>query len=363
MSELQFIDTAPALAALVAELNTAPALAVDTEFMREETYYPRLCLIQIGTPTAAYGIDPLALEDLSSLCTLLEKPDIRIVLHAARQDIEVLLTRCAERPNNLFDTQVAAALCGLPPQIGYGDLVDKMLGVHLEKGHSRTDWTRRPLNPEQLHYAAEDVHYLLPLQEEMRRRLEQLDRLPWFEAEMQRLEDPALYRTLPDQAWQRLKGLDPDDQRRFATAKALAEWRERRAMDRNRPRGWILSDDALHQIVRALPEDMPALSRLNLIPPGTVQRNGADLLAAVASTAHLPANPLQTQRYTRPNPEEQRRLKELTATVKKIAEDLKVSPEILATRRDLQALMSGKTDIAPLQGWRRQVLGEALLKS
>lgn len=361
MTSLQFIDTVPALAALLPQLETAPALALDTEFMREETYYPRLCLIQIATPAAEYGVDPLAIEDLAALSALLAKPGILKVVHAARQDVETLMTRCAELPLNLFDTQVAAALCGLPPQIGYGDLVDRVLGVQLEKGHSRTDWTRRPLSTEQLHYAAEDVRYLLPLQEELRRRLEKLARLTWFEAEMRRFEDPSLYRMDPANAWQRLKGIDTQDERRAATAKALAQWRETRAMNRNRPRGWILADDALYQIARALPEDTDALTKLHLVPPGVIQKCGNEILAAVASTRHLPTNPAPVQRNTRPDPEQQRRLKQLTAAVKTVADGLGLSPEVLATRRDLLALLSGRTDVAPLQGWRGEVLGPALL--
>jgi ribonuclease D len=360
MASFQFVDTDSALATVIAQLENQPAVALDTEFMREETYYPRLCLIQVATAGAQYVIDPLALTDLDALSALLARSSTHIVLHAARQDVEVLLTRCTQLPSNLFDTQVAAALCGLPPQIGYGDLVQKMLGVELEKAHSRTDWARRPLSEAQLHYAAEDVEHLLALEQRMRDSLERLGRLAWFEAEMQRLQDPALYRTEPENAWQRLKGLDPQDERRLATARALAEWRERRAMNRNRPRGWILADDALHQIVRALPERIEALQELRAVPRGVADRCGKEILAAVAAHRHLPVNPVPARRPP-PDAAQQKQLKALAATVKTIAQELGLSPEVLATRRDLQALLNGHTDVPPLQGWRKAVIGEPLL--
>ncbi len=361
MTSFQFIDTVSDLAALIPQLEDQPALGLDTEFMREETYYPRLCLLQLATADTQYAIDPLALEGLSALATLFARPDRQILLHAARQDIEVLLTRSSELPTNLFDTQVAAALCGLPPQIGYGDLVQRMLGVTLDKAHSRTDWTRRPLSAEQLRYAAEDVEHLLALEQKLRGTLQDLGRLAWFQAEMQRLQDPSLYRTEPAEAWQRLKGLDPHDDRRLATARALAQWREQRAMSRNRPRGWILTDDALHQIVGALPETMEALDELRTIPRGVVQKCGNELLAAVAANSHLPVNPSPPGRRLPPDAAQQKLIKSLAGTVKNIARELNLSPELLATRRDLQALLNGRTDIPPLQTWRREVVGEALL--
>ncbi len=362
MTSFVFVDDAPLLARVAAQLAGEPELALDTEFMREETYYPRLCLVQIAHPSGdVYCIDPLALQDLSPLAALFADSAIRKVVHAARQDVEVLLTR-TELPRNLFDTQVAAALCGMSPQIGYGELVHKVLDLQLEKAHSRTDWTRRPLSAEQLHYAADDVRHLLPLRQTLQARLENLGRLSWFAGEMERLADAGLYRTDPANAWQRLKGLDSDDARRMAVAQAIARWREERAINRNRPRGWILSDDAVYEIVRSLPADLQALGALRSIPAGVVQKCGAELVAAVAASAHLPVNPRRSTRYVPPTAEEQKKLKALIATVKTIADGLDLSPEILASRKDLQQLLNGRTDIHALKGWRREVVGEALLR-
>ncbi|HJS21714.1 MAG TPA: ribonuclease D [Steroidobacteraceae bacterium] len=360
MIRFQFIDQRAQLDRLASELEGASELALDTEFMRERTYYPKLCLVQLATANAIACIDPLALGDVAHLSSLLARGATPKVAHAARQDVEALLTRSVEPPAPLFDTQIAAALLGMQPQIGYGELVHKVLGAKLAKAHARTDWSVRPLSPEQLEYAADDVRHLLPLHEVLRRDLEKRDRLHWFDAEMTRAGATFATRLSPADAWQRLKGLESLDPRRRATALALSRWREARAMQRDRPRGWILSDEALYDIVRALPQDRAQLERLRSLPPGVIENCGVDLLAAVQGSAHLTSSEPQ-RRAPRPDPAAQARLKLLAATVKRIAEQLQLTPEVLATRRDLQQLLNGDTDVAPLKGWRREVVGEALL--
>ena len=360
MIRFQFIDTLAQLERLANELAGAAELALDTEFMRERTYYPKLCLVQLATADAIACIDPLAIDDLARLSALLASGTSLKVAHAARQDVETLLTGRVEPPAPLFDTQIAAALLGMQPQIGYGDLVHRMLGAKLAKAHARTDWSVRPLSREQLEYAADDVRHLLPLHEALKRELEKRDRLHWFDAEMARAQATFATRLSPEDAWQRLKGLDSLDARRRATAIALARWRETRAMQRDRPRGWILSDEALHEIVRALPHSIAQLQRLRSLPPGVIENSAADVLAAVASSAHL-ASGEPVRRAGRPDPATQARLKALAAAVRRIAEQLQLMPEVLATRRDLQQLLNGDTDVPPLQGWRREVVGEALL--
>jgi len=360
MIAYRFIDQPQELTALAAELGPEPELAFDTEFMRERTYFPKLCLVQLATARDFACIDPLAHEDLSPLAVLLNNPASLKVVHAARQDVEALLTRCAQAPANLFDTQVAAALLGMQPQIGYGELVQRLLGHSLEKGHARTDWTARPLSREQLEYAIDDVRHLLSLRDVLLRELEKLDRHTWFDAEMARLEVAFAARTSPDEAWQRLRGLETLDPRRLAAAKALARWRELRAIQRDRPRGWILADDALHELVRALPRNRVELERVQSLPRGVIAHCADDLLAAVEATSHLETGEA-VRRARKPDPIEQARLKALAATVRRIAEQLRLTPEILATRRELQQLLNGDTDVAPLKGWRREVVGEALL--
>ena len=360
MIGLQFIDQHSDLVRIADELRGAAHFAIDTEFMRERTYYPKLCLVQLATAGAIACIDPLAIEDLAQLSTLLGQPSSLKVAHAARQDIEALLTRSVQPATPLFDTQIAAALLGMQPQIGYGELVHRMVGAKLAKAHARTDWSVRPLSREQLEYAADDVRHLLPLHEVLQRELQSRDRLHWFDAEMTRASATFAARLTPQDAWQRLKGLEPLDPRRRATAIALAHWRETRAMQRDRPRGWILPDDALHEIARALPQNRAQLERVRSLPQGIIDNCATDLLAAVESSAHLASGGL-APRASRPDPAAQARLKALAAAVKRIAEQLQLMPEVLATRRDLQQLVNGDTNVPPLQGWRREVLGEALL--
>jgi len=356
-----FIDRAEDLSALAERLANESEIALDTEFMRERTYFPLLCLVQVANEREIDLIDPLTLGELNEIAALLSRTSLRVVLHAARQDIEVLQTRCGTLSMRLFDTQVAAALLGMPPQIGYGDLVQRVLGVALEKAHARTDWSARPLRAEQLAYAAEDVRYLLPLHDRLALELQRLGRTEWFEYEMSRLADPALYRTEPAEAWQRLKGLDQLDPRRAEVARSLAEWRERRAMQRDRPRAWILADDAIFEIVRTLPADPAALARLPSLPRAVLERCGADLLELVAKSAHLGDQPFAGRRRTRPDPQQEVRLKSLSAIVRKVAGELGLSPEILATRRDLLQILAGRRDVEPLRAWRREVIGESLL--
>lgn len=365
MTPAQFVDRDTALAEVMASMagpsGAAAEIALDTEFMRERTFYPKLCLIQLASSAHVLCVDPLAIKDLSCIGAVLSRPDVRKIAHAARQDIEVLLTRCEQIPVNLFDTQVAAALLGYMPQIGYGELVERVLGVKLEKGHARTDWAARPLSTEQLHYAADDVRHLLPLRERLQEELEKLGRLSWLETDMRRLTDPALYRADPADAWQRLKGLESLDERRLAAMKALAQWREMRAMSRDRPRSWILEDEALREMATSLPADMQALSQMRTVPPGVIEKCGQDLLAAIGSTAHLATVPYRARRY-HPDPQQQALVKKLGDVVRKVAERVGLSPEVLATRKDLQQLASGKQDIEPLRHWRREVIGEELLR-
>lgn len=360
MTSFRFVDRRDDLVVLVGELRQQSELALDTEFMRERTYFPKLCLVQVATARDIACIDPLSIEDFTPLAGMLARSDSLKVLHAARQDVEALLTRSAEPPANLFDTQIAAALLGMQPQIGYGELVQRMLGAVLDKAHARTDWTARPLSREQLEYAADDVRHLLPLRAALLRELEKLDRLSWFEAEMTRVRATITTRVNPEDSWQRLKGLETLDPRRLATAKALARWREMRAIQRDRPRGWILSDEALQDIVHALPKDRAQLERLRSLPRGVTENCAPDLLAAIDSTSHLDSSE-PARRSSRPDPIAQARLKALAATVRRIAEQLQLTPEVLATRRDLQQLVNGDTDVTPLKGWRREVVGNALL--
>jgi ribonuclease D len=342
-----------------AELAAAPLIGLDTEFLRERTYRPQLCLLQLASPGRCECIDPLGPVDFGALRPALTGPPPLKVMHAARQDLEVLWPLYgAITP--LFDTQVAAGLAGLPAQVGYGELVRRLLGVELDKAHTRTDWSRRPLTPAQLAYALDDVRHLLPLRDALIERLEKLGRLGWLEEEMRPLTQASSLFVDPERAFERLKGiqeLDPDRQR---LAQGLAAWRERRAAERDRPRSWILDDAGLRTLVLTAPRDSTALRSLPELAPGFIENSGAEVLRVITAAALPPRLPPLPSR-PRPDPAFNDGVKKLSSLVREAAQGLDIAPELLATRRDLEQIARGEPDAAPLRGWRRDVIGDALL--
>jgi ribonuclease D len=353
------VTTSTALADLAARLQAGASVGLDTEFLRERTYRAELCLLQLSSPLDACCVDPLALTDLSPLAPVLIEPRVTKVMHASRQDIEVLFP-IAGMVRPVFDTQVAAALAGLPAQIGYADLVRRLLGRELAKAHTRTDWSRRPLSAEQIEYALDDVRYLLPLREQLEEQLERSGRLAWLHEEMHAFLDGRNVATEPEQAWLRIKGLRSLDPSRERLARLLGAWRERRAIERNRPRGWILEDALLRDIVMRVPRSAAELAALPEFPSGLLKHCGAELLECIrAAQVPDPAPPLNTR--TRPDPEKSALVRKLGTLNQHTAAELGISPEVLATRRDLELLADGQRDVAVLRGWRRGVIGERML--
>jgi ribonuclease D len=352
------IATAATLEEFATHLLAQPRVALDTEFLRERTYRAQLCLVQLASPAQAACIDPLALAELTPLAQILTARRVQKVMHASRQDLEVLLPLGLTQP--VFDTQIAAALCGLPAQIGYAEAVRRLLGQELPKAHTRTDWSRRPLSAEQVRYALDDVNYLLPLATRLQEELARLGRLGWLEEELAVLVDEANLRTDPQQAWVRLKGLRELDAGRLRLAQALAAWREQSAIAHDRPRGWILDDAVLREIVLQVPRRLEALQAIPQMPPGLIKRRGKELLALIEG-AQIPEPAPALPGRARPDPSRAALLKKLSGICHSVAGELRLAPEVLATRRELEALAEGMQDGAPLQGWRRTVLGERLL--
>ncbi len=360
MTSAAVIDHPEALAEIADKLASASAIALDTEFMRERTYRAELCLVQVATTVGAWCIDPIALGGVGAFAKVLANPDSVKVLHAARQDLEVLATVALPMPR-VFDTQIAAALAGFPAQVGYADLVQRLLGVELAKGQTRTDWSRRPLTEAQVDYALDDVRYLLPLRDALLRQLVQLGRSAWLDEDLRDLTDPAQLAIDPQRAWLRvrsLQGLDPDRER---LACLLAAWRERRAIDRNRPRGWILDDNTLRDLVFRVPRSMEQLAALENMPEGTARHSGEELLELVR-TANIPDPPPPIPRREKPDPAFVALMRKLGDYTQSAAKELALAPEVLATRRDLEALARGDADCGLLNGWRKAVIGERLLK-
>jgi ribonuclease D len=353
------IASADALTAFAAAAARATTLALDTEFMREKTYRAELCLVQLADGANAVCIDPLAIPDLGPLVPLLTSHATLKVMHAARQDLEVLLPAVG-LVMPVFDTQIAAALAGHPSQIGYAELARRLLGVELPKAHTRTDWSRRPLSAEQQEYALDDVRHLGALRDRLLDTLRTQGRLAWLEEELAALGNADALRVAPEDAWKKVKGLPALDPARQELAKELAAWRERRAMDRNRPRGWILDDAVLREVVLRLPRSLGALESLPEMQESVVRKCGEELLALV-SGANIPDPPPPLPRRERPDPAQVALVKKLADIANEVAKQLEISGEVLATRRELEKLAAGRRDVSLMRGWRADVVGEQLL--
>jgi ribonuclease D len=359
---LQTIVTTNAeLAALADRLAAAATIGLDTEFLRERTYRAELCLVQLSAGSDAACVDPLALADLTPLQPTLCASRIPKVMHASRQDLEVLFPAIGlVRP--IFDTQIAAALAGMPAQVGYAELVRRLLGTELAKSHTRTDWSRRPLSAEQIEYAIDDVRYLPDLKSRLEEQLDKLNRLAWLAEELAGLEDAGAFTTDPEQAWTRIKGLRTLDPGRTRLAREIAAWRERRAIERNRPRGWILDDSFVREIVVTVPRSIKELEAIPEMPPAVIKHSAEELLACIRNAqVPDPAPPVDPRQ--RPDATRTALVRKLGLLNQAIATELGLSPEVLATRRDLEQLADGRRDVAVLRGWRSSVVGERLLRA
>jgi ribonuclease D len=361
MRDATLITTTTQLAEAVFRMRGATRLAIDTEFMRERTYYPQLCLVQVATDADCLLIDPLNGLDLRELLELLAEPARVKVLHAARQDLEVLYLAGDRVPLPVFDTQIAAALLGLAPQIGYAELVARRLGHSIDKGQTRTDWSRRPLTPEQLAYAADDVHHLLQLHTDLDAALAAQGRQHWLAEEAAGFADDSLYRTVPAEAWRRLKGYGRLKPGQRAVARELARWREERAVAADKPRGWILPDEALLAMAMLAPRSMDELAGVRSLQPSVLRKRGEELLALMAKAQGETAAEASEPSGRRLEAGEAALAARLMDEVRAESAERGLSPELLATRRDIEALVLGQADVSVLRGWRRGVVGERLL--
>lgn len=357
----QYIETLDALTDLCAQLEDSPWLTLDTEFIREKTYYPQLCLIQIANEEHVACIDPLALDDLTPLLDLLYNPAITKVLHSARQDLEIFQQLRGVPPASIFDTQVAATLLGQGEQIGYGNLVKLILDVDLDKAHSRTDWAQRPLSIEQLDYAADDVRYLRDVYLQQRQKLEQLGRLEWLDDDFKQLSDPALYAPPLDEIWTKLKGLNRLKGVQLAMVQKLARWREGLARERNLPRRWILSDDLIIEVARQRPLSEDKLRRIRGMDDKIIQRHGKMMLQLVEEARSLPAEQWpQLQQRPRLSSHQEALVDILIGVVKLSAAQHQLTPNALASRKEIEQLLADNPEAPLLHGWRYELCGQAL---
>lgn len=354
-----FINTPDQLQEFCRQLEASDWLAVDTEFLREKTYYAELCLVQVANTTHVACIDPLAIGDLSPLMALLYDPTRIKVLHAARQDLEIFYDLNGKLPAPIFDTQIAATLLGLGEQIGYATLVEKLLGITLDKSHSRTDWRQRPLSDAQIRYAADDVIHLSTAYLQMREQLDQLGRLDWLDEDFTTLCDPATYANTPLEMWRRVKGAGRLKGVRLNVLRHLAAWREEQARAANRPRRWILRDELLLDMARLQPDSLASLAKLRGIEVRTVERHGERLLQLMAQAAQEPRSNWPTLPPAQPLGDRQAATADaLMAIVRLCAAQSGVSAGSLASRSDLERLLRNDPDCPLLHGWRYALAGK-----
>jgi ribonuclease D len=352
------------LAAFCARLAAGAYVTVDTEFIRESTFWAQLCLIQIAGQDEVAIVDPLAPGlDLAPFYALMADPAVMKVFHAARQDIEIFVKQTDRVPTPIFDTQIAAMVCGYGDQVSYDQLVYRIAGKQIDKTSRFTDWARRPLTAKQIAYAAADVTYLRDVYASLKAQLEEQGRSSWVAEEMALLGDVETYRTHPEDAWLRLK-MRVKKPRQLAIMKALAAWREREAQERDVPRGRVLKDDAIYEIALQQPRDPEQMGRLRAVPRGFERSSsGRGVLATVESALAIPESELPKVPRPRAAPEHSSAASELLKVLlKMVAEKHGVASRIIANSEDLERIAAdGDADVPALRGWRRQLFGEMAL--
>ncbi len=358
----EWIDDDDALAEFCAHARHAAYIAIDTEFHRERTYYAQLALIQIATEERVVCIDPLAEVDLGRVDALVFDENVLKVMHAGRQDLEIFFDRAGRVPAPIFDTQIAAGLLGLGDQLGYGALVERIVGASLPKTHARTDWMKRPLQRSVLDYAANDVIYLRDVFQSLDQELRDRGRRKWLDEEQAHLGRIETFHVDEDEAWRRVKSVGKLRGVECAVAQALAGWRERRARKVDRPRRRVLSDDAIIDLARQRPTRAQALGSLRAVDDGIRKRHGEELAELIAEAAARPETdwPAKAERRRLPRFDDAVVLA-MNAVLQLRARDADISAKILAARSDLELIAAGETDVPLLQGWRAEIAGDAVL--
>ena len=362
---MRVISTTSDLQSLCSDLSSAEFMTVDTEFLREQTFWPQLCLIQIAGPAGEAVIDPLAPGlDLDPFYQLMTNPDIVKVFHAARQDIEIVYCKTGAVPSPVFDTQVAAMVCGFGESISYVNLVKRITGADIDKSSRFTDWSRRPLTEKQLVYALGDVTHLRDVYQALKTEIASSDRMSWLAEEMATLTNPATYDTDPEKAWQRLK-LRVKGRKSLAVLIELAAWRERIAQAQDVPRGRILRDEALYDIANQLPANAEALGALRTLSDGFARSQRAkEIVEVVQRGLARDGKTLPKLEHGQPlSAEATATLELLKVLLRASAAEHRVAPRLIADSEDLELLATaGEPDIPALKGWRRKLFGEDALR-
>lgn len=365
MSSTSLITSGTDLAYVVDSARSAGRIGLDTEFMRERTYRARLCLVQIATSEGIHLIDAVAAEELKPVAELIADERVEVVVHAGRQDLEIFYERFGLLPTRIFDVQLAAAFAGYGSSLPYGRLVQTITGTRLTKGESYSDWCRRPLSAEQLRYAADDVAYLLEMQDRLKQRLEEQGRARWADEEMALFEAPETYAFDPDEAYRKVSGRGSLSGRQLTILRAVARWREETAQKRDIPRGWVIKDPTLVEIARRAPTSVDALKRLRGMNASEAERSGAEIISAVEA-GKAGAEMEQPKALSRVAQLRSRMLSgPADAVVRARCEAADIATELVSTRAELEALLAdvtgGVEDLSRhrmMQGWRRTLAGD-----
>ncbi len=356
------IETKEQLENFVNQISSATWVAIDTEFLREKTYYAKLCLIQIEANGLRACIDPLAIEDISSFSEILHNPDIVKVLHAAHQDLEILLQLTGKVPAPIFDTQVAASVLGIGDQMGYARLVEDILGVSLAKTQSRTDWSKRPLKPAQLEYAIDDVRYLAQIYPKMIDKLEKQNRLSWLDKDFTKATDPTVYARNSRERWKKVRGNQVLKRPQLTILRELAAWREDKAEKSNRPRKWIVSDDILLDLSRQQPSNLSEIGEIRGINPDRSSNNHEIWLELIKKGQSIPeADWPELPRSKKPTPTQNTLIDLLMLVVQIQARKHNITAAVIATRKQLATLV--QEDESTLSNdWRGELVNDQIQK-
>src|ERR1051325_2041255 len=361
---MSLITDSDAVAAFCARQKGAQFVTIDTEFMRERTYWPILCVVQVAGPGEAIAIDALAEDiDLAPLLALISEPDTLKVFHAARQDLEIFFQLAGQVPHPVFDTQIAAMVCGFGDAVSYETLVRRLAGANLDKASRFTDWTHRPLTERQLQYALADVVHLRAVYERLQQLLAKNGRAGWFEEEMTDLVDPALYRTEPAEAWRRFRLRGRADRKFLGVLRTWAGWREEAAQQRDLPRGRIMRDEAVLEIAAHAPRTIEQLARTRSLGKGIAEgKLGQDILNAVEAGLKDPNPPPAHPGKPEPPPGVGPLIELLRVLLKQRCEDYHVAQKLVASADDLEAIAADdNAPVRALSGWRRDIFGDDAL--
>ena len=358
-----FINTTEQLNEFCEQITGSQWLAIDTEFLREKTYYPVFCLLQVSNGEVAACIDPLAIDDMSAMTDILYREDIVKVLHAAHQDLEIFYHLWQKIPYPVFDTQLAAAITGYGDQMGYGRLVEQMLNVKLAKTQSRTDWSARPLDQEQLQYALDDVIYLADIYLKLDSKIKKLGRQSWLEAEYEVFNTPATFQVSAEDAWTKVKGRQNLKGAQYAVLQKLAGWREKVAINSNRPRRWILKDEVLIDLSRRMPGNPGQLKKIRGLEEKTIAKNGSKLLELIQQGKSMPQEqwPVDDKSWVKLNRQQEVLADLLMCCLRIISVNHDITAAAIASRKDVEKLISGAFDTPLMQGWRRKIAGDTLV--